>query len=652
MAVNSVNSGDQTRRDNHLPVPDDLQMAESLEFQDTERRPGAGEEGDPESLPGSKTDVMNKPIGFVEPESPAALTVASSGINDYLASTHGKVGKALREIKIFEPSVDDQTSSEYAELTQVKRGDLSQTFPSAGVWQDVDLSKIEESFANQTAAAKQANPNEEGTVVKHLSKEGNDFVELTPEQAEALLAEASGEEFPEIEIDEKEMPAIAPIPLEQFILKEKLESHDAYHVFRLLMLHREDPLLWKFLSEKSSNPANFEIFRRNWKKRLVLPPRNKLRPLLSPNFVQSLLITGGVREKIKHPRYGYDVSVFTYSDERNKLGGGQQGEVLHVLFADENAKERKDILVLKAVLLKKALPTEMAQENFERERQIAIYCGKIVENNPEDSRSGHLLTPIYVGTDKIIMPVLRDQNGQSLNLKQIARNNDFRTWTRCLAGAVKGANFASDNGLINSDFKPDNIVNTEAGGVMIDWGGLIRADDVKNGNLILTDLGDGIVWPLRPSGKTPPLTPNYWCGHLMAMELKGDLPAGALHKYMFARIIEKYLITKYAADFDRKQVKEVVPENKKDVPFGKLPDNIKLNYPPLQIPTEAVLPEEKLLYELYLKLHQSHRHPFRFKNNDTKQGIDPDYISLSEIVDRLEEISNLPSNEPDTQPTK
>jgi hypothetical protein len=124
-------------------------------------------------------------------------------------------------------------------------------------------------------------------------------------------------------------------------------------------------------------------------------------------------------------------------------------------------------------------------------------------------------------------------------------------------------------------------------------------------------------------------TPAYVSIHLLAQELNGQMPVNSVHKFSIYRIIESYFILRGHAE---REINDFIFSNELE----------KLNFPPLEIHPSELTPAEQLLFDLYLKLHQAHRHPWRFRDNNPAHGIDPDHISMGEVIARLDEIATYP----------
>jgi hypothetical protein len=434
-------------------------------------------------------------------------------------------------------------------------------------------------------------------------------------------------EFDQSSSEMIEAPEIEEITLEAFLTKEKLDEADAYVLYELFKNDRKNPDIWAFIERIAPKPADFELFKHNIN-------------LLSPQFIHALLAVGSYRQHYFDEKRQYQNSIFLLMGTQLNKGG--LGQVSSTLYAFEHD------LKLKPALVKTSLEAPEAQAVFQDEIVVARQIKHLLENNAEDPRTAHILPPIHVGENFILMPKVSNQEGQVLSLNELKKyeNKDVRHWAGIMKGAMEGNTFLAENGFINHDFKPANILEGKQGGVLIDWGGIFnkKAMMAEGKVEVLGHIEQGSMYPLvqnavlslnseegweKNKGNIPN-TPGYFSVHLMSMELLDQMPAGTTHKFQLYRIIDRYFQERY-------------PQLRNGSRFQKMGEIDKLYAEPLELGDLQLNQGEQLLYELYLKLHQAHFHPYRFEGDNIKNGIDPKFISNGEIIARLEEIANLPT---------
>jgi len=443
----------------------------------------------------------------------------------------------------------------------------------------------------------------------------------------------------ETDITEMGNAEAQPKSAEELFAKEKLGPADAMKLYDLLYARINQTelgeFIWKICLEKAKTEQgeydpillenakrDYEIFRAN--------PQE-----WSPDLIQSVLVVGGIHEKSVDEQDGSEAVISIYNGMPFRQGGLNM--VVQAYYA------RGQDLKLRQALVKVALDKEDSKKAFEEELHIAKKCRQITVKHRDDPRIKNLLIPIHCSRDMIVMPYLKDADGRSRSAFDVIKGPAASTgeWAGYLAGAMKGANLAMENGLIDVDLKLGNIVVTDAGGVLIDWGGFMDKDDVKKGKITFFDNPVHGQFPHLNRGEesldkirieknlgNSQRTPDYISLNLVAGELKGEIPPGSCHKFSLYRILERFFMAKKHSNRDL-------------MGFIKLSEKEKLKYPALKLKRKELNAGELLLYELYIKLHKAHHHPYRFKNNNYKKGLDPQYISTEEIVARLEEIAQL-----------
>lgn len=453
---------------------------------------------------------------------------------------------------------------------------------------------------------------------------------LSPEQAELIKKGRTADSLIFPDLANEEVPVYEEITLESFLQKNRLEGNDAFLLYEFFKDDLDNVEIWAFIEKVAPKPADALLLKNNLE-------------YLSPQFIHSLLVTGSSREHFMDER-GYRNSIFTIKGAQLSKGG--LGMVSNVLYAFE------DDLQLRPALAKTALDSPDAQGALQDEVEMARKIKHLLDRNSEDPRTKRILKPIFVGQNFLIMPEIRNPRGEILGLDRLANwpEHSVQYWAYMMHGAMEGNNFLAEHGIVNNDFKPGNILDGPEGGVLIDWGGFFDKKVIAEGKgEILGSTEHGSMYPLVQNALLPllteeeweknrgniPNTPKYMSVHLMSMELADQMPAGATHKFSLYRIIESYLIQRHP---------ELDPTKKLGSKFAKLKEMDKLYTDPLQLGEVQLDEAELLLYELYLKLQKAHFHPYRFKEDNIKNGIDPEYISNGEIIARLEEIYSLPQS--------
>lgn len=418
--------------------------------------------------------------------------------------------------------------------------------------------------------------------------------------------------------------AASEIFLKELMSQRKLSGTDALLLYNLFKENPEDQRLWDFAEKVAPRPVDFELFQKNFH-------------LLSPEFIQALLAIGSLEERRINPETAQEKSI--YLVHISKLTQGGIGMITNSFFCEDQDMD------LKPVLVKTALASREAQFTFSDEIEMAKKIKTLIEQHPNDPRTKHILKPLYIGKNFLVMPIIQDKQGSSKSLGQLdqVKPESTANWAKQIIGAMEGNAFLVEHGLINVDFKAANVMTTENGGILIDWGGFMEKYQLKKGSAeIRGKASDLTMYPFlnnkiaalvpldeaweKNSGNLPH-TPGYANKHLLAMEMLEQVPAGTLHKFILYRIIARYFLNRFQITGE--------PE------FAKLSELDKLYYPAIELPQEQLSPADQLLYKLYLKLHQSHFHPYHFLDDDLKKGMDPDYISNMEIHSTLEKIAKL-----------
>ncbi len=413
------------------------------------------------------------------------------------------------------------------------------------------------------------------------------------------------------------------IDIDQFITKESLSPTDVCDLYFLFKQEPSNPKLWRFVNKLVKKPIDFELFFRNF-------------DLLSPQFIQSLIVIGSYSEKRKDTLSGEEKTVYIVRMNEFKRGG--MGIIYNVYYCEEKN------LALNPVLLKTSLEDRISKAYFLEELQVAKKISSAIKRNNAHLGAKHLLCPIYISDHYYIMPIIRDVDGEINNFSKInfAKENLPDYFAHQLIGAVNGLQFLGDIEIIDNDLKNGNLLLGDQGAIVGDIGGFLEYSKYKKGEIEIRGIPeDASMYPMIKNqvvgmrsekgwelvkGNVPK-TPFYNSAHLLAMELSGQISKHTYHKYALARIMELYFIKKMKI--------------KNPINYESLSEMDKLYQDPVSLNTHQLEPKDQILYYLYIRLHQAHFHPYRFKEDNPKNGIDPEFISMEEIKTNLQEILTL-----------
>ncbi len=465
-----------------------------------------------------------------------------------------------------------------------------------------------------------------------LAQEESMVPTVSPEEMTVLdnIPVVTVTSLPQATMAAEEMMRALGQSMEELIGKDSLEGADAYRLYELIKRDPENSDLKAFTLRLAPTRLDYDVFWANLN-------------LLSPQLIQTVLQVGGHQEINLDVETGQQKIIIVYS---GKTLQKSLGHVFYAWRADSDNLTMRSVLI--KVPLERALEMDSLQSRmaFEDEMEISRLFVRLGRERADDPRLRHLLMPQYRGIDFLAMPLIINKDGESRDLNKMVNDNTVSTqqWAACLAGGARGVGLAEENGFINTDFKPYNIIEGPHGGVVVDLGGFVDTKAYERGEVeIRTNPLSGNLYPLIKNGLRESQsndfwdinngnvqrTPAYFSIHLLAQELNGQMPRGSVHKFSLYRMIEGYFI-------HRGHIARDVMDF---IMTGELE---KLNYPPIELKASQLSPAEQLLYDLYLKLHQSHRHPWRFRDNNPAHGIDPEHISLGEVIARLDEIASYP----------
>lgn len=450
---------------------------------------------------------------------------------------------------------------------------------------------------------------------------------LLPDKKTIAEAEKLAEE---ILTTESAKPAVVEeynaeeVTLESVIYESEVKNNPKIYrdIYQLLVVNREDdPRLRKFLEKIARHPYDATML---WV--------NRHKPFVTPDLIHSMLSIGSkVEYQMVYRINKYERErVFIYPvgkiDERGRvnseIGAGMLNAIHNVYYAHEAEQN------LMPALDKDFLPTSNILKNgedpeivYEMEKRMARYLKSVMDANLDDQSIRNVLYPILVGDNAFLMSKKVDKDGKSRDLGKVMEDAlkeggvdlALQKAATSLIGVFKGLNFLDKHGIVDTDVKPGNIIDTEYGGCLIDFGGFYKKEEIEyfvyNHNMVFQR--------------------NGFCNiSILVGESSGYLKSGSTHRFALAKVLERMLLV-----FSGRGKEKVKSEGitTPDEP-GLLLDDSKL-------PTENKRPFLEL-YDLYKKLHQSFKHPYRFFGNDFKNGLDHDYISDEEVIEALEKIAN------------
>ncbi|MFC1810947.1 hypothetical protein ACFLZH_05585 [Patescibacteria group bacterium] len=182
--------------------------------------------------------------------------------------------------------------------------------------------------------------------------------------------------------------------------------------------------------------------------------------------------------------------------------------------------------------------------------------------------------------------------------------SDYK-WLNQFAGGIKGLAYLHRNNISHSDFKLPNVTVGKKGGVLIDIGSTVNKKDIGKKVQIKYKHGEQGAYYVDAEGKAKwvPQDPRFTDSKLLAASVDGRLPLDAADKYSVGKSIMDFLDMKgYEVNADSpKHVKE--------------------------------------LHALAHNLINVKKHPYKYKNNDPKNGLDPRYVSLQDLPATLSKIA-------------
>ncbi|MCC6643204.1 hypothetical protein IT411_00465 [Candidatus Peregrinibacteria bacterium] len=560
-------------------------------------------------------EAKTKPyeIGFDSPTSLAVpLDELEADIKAQEADTKAKIAKtiAVEDTPTMVSPVDASTLDPENTPTKVSPGnELEQPLSSPASKLDLLNEKEQEAL--------------EETKVERLGQKSlNPEIPSAEPTIEIMSPKGNISETPEIMVFHLPLaiePEEGDLTFEELLQMPKLrDGEDPYMLYRLFNQYIDDERLQKFLERAARNPWDATLF---WK--------NRHADFMTPEVIHSMLIVGSKVDYYVDKITKQKSRLFIYTTP--EFNRGALCTIAPAYYAFEDDTNLRTALIKKTTKIDPEFPGNLSEEEqdkvlkkvmsdrktFEDEKNTAEDIKSIIDANLHDERIRNVLYPIHIGVDYILMSHKMNAEGESLNLKDVLKrageggaNKVLQETARALIGTVKGLELLTEHNYINLDLKPQNIVDTEYSGCLIDWGGFTKYDRLKE------------------SGASLQLNLTYCNLAIAQMEAMGYLGKGAAHKFMLARIIERVF---YLLQGWRSESMSLNPNS--------LPARESMRLDPEQLKTSG----NELLslsYDLYRKLFNSYQHSYVFKNNDRSQGPDPEFISTGRIIDELEQIAN------------
>lgn len=268
------------------------------------------------------------------------------------------------------------------------------------------------------------------------------------------------------------------------------------------------------------------------------------------------------------------------------------------------------------------VPKPDATMHFGYESDVAGGLTKVLNDNPSEA-SNHVIKPLFASNDIIIYKKVTDSQGKTTDLHDAMQTMNTKDWLAQFTGGLKGLAYLHANGITHNDFKPANIVVGKNGGVIIDIGSFVFKSDI--GSKIITERikggGRGAFFKKGTNLGGLGSTEGFHDPTLLAHSIDKNKPLNLGDKYAVGTSLLHMLTVK---GYATQKVRKIHKFNLKD---GG-PEGVKK------------------LYELGQKLMDAQNHPYEFKNNDPKNGKDPGYVSIDNVVAQIKQISStLPAQD-------
>jgi hypothetical protein len=434
--------------------------------------------------------------------------------------------------------------------------------------------------------------------------------------------EISYEELNDSALSAYDLMESSELTLEEFLQKKTLMGSDMEILLWLIRSNFENQALWQFISQMAKDPYDVALIKKNI-------------GIMTAKLLDSILVIGAIRREFLDEETDQMREIIIFQGQ--ELDKGSIGMVAHVYFVYD------DSLELREALMKRPMREDVQKQAFMIETYVARRIRNLLRKHPNDPRTKNILLPEFISSEFLIMPRISNEHDESVTLNKshfsskFVENGQFSVKRFCesLAGAARGLDFLSENHIIVSDNKPGNIVDSAAGGVVIDLGGFVDLDLFNDGYLRVLRQKDGSYFPVFQDKNNSricfnvPLTDGYGNFHLLGQEILGELPIDISHKLSLAKSLEKlFCVLKLSSN-----------ENFSET--AKKPSLERLKVPAIELSEhQLTTPELKGAYKLYRKLYHCHQHPYQYLDNDPQKGLDPEYISMSQVAEILMNIAN------------
>lgn len=444
-------------------------------------------------------------------------------------------------------------------------------------------------------------------------------------QAEAVLA---------TEPVLSEADQLLTLSLENLPQRNALRKDEIMDFYQLLTTYPEEQEVWNFISRASDHPINAWVIRYN----LINNPA-----VITLDSLESLMFFGPVIEQVGIPDTGEQKTAILYGS--NGLGEGGQAEVAKVFYTllDTEISDIQDFNQVNFKLEKSAIKVTFIDNKDSKlairyEQSVSQEVSQVIkdyqaEQSPESlaqfDPGKHLALPIAFGSSFNLLPLIEASPDNSIDLRNFSRSiPTTEEFVTKLLGPLKTLNLLTKKGIINADNTDQNILISPEGGVIIDLGGFISAQQIEKGGIKYNEQeGHTLVTYQNGAGFYSPAFTHFL---LYAHELQNAEMSGMMHKLSVGRVIERYLT------YLGYQPKEH---------FDQFSDNkslqAKINHQPLDITAESFRnTKDKTIYDLCKMLLRAVKHPYQYRENTPSLGLDPDYISLEDAILILEDLVN------------
>ena len=466
------------------------------------------------------------------------------------------------------------------------------------------------------------------------------FRRTLPVQSESSDQEPqiSYSEIPSDTYGEYDLLPTEELTISEFVQKKSLHSNDMDALLNHLQNNFNYQPLWQFINKMARDPYDVAIIKRNIN-------------IMTTGLLNSILLLSAVRHDYFDEDLDQDRQVLVYAGP--EMGSGTIGVVNNIYYCYDDSLELREGLYKSVNKSDPAKPEQVQMalilaQAFKLETQTARKLKKLFTEKAGDPRLKQILHPEFVADDFLIIPKITNELGESHHMANVHKSPKFMVngqfsiekYCQSLAGSAQGLDFLSENNIIVGDNKPQNMIDSVNGAVLIDLGGFVDLENYRNGTLKISEspqdgsLVTSFYFPESPSLQTTlPVTDSYGNMHLLSQEIRGEKPNDLTHKLTLAKCIERLFCLLKFSPLEKFKEK------------GRLFPIDRLNAPAVSLNAELLSsPALQNLYKLYLKLYYAHQHPYKFIDNDQAKGLDLEYITLEQTAVALNNINNSQSN--------